>query len=126
MEEIEDTDVGVAVEVQPLEPEETPTSTEKESLLEMLSSDSRVGHFIVDVLHGVNADEACLRYFPTQTVDTETLVREAEERGYMRGRNESIEDKMNKPDVWQSPSSEAQSPNNRVEILSHIRRSVWD
>lgn len=126
MEEMIETDVGEAVEMPTQEHKETPALTEKESLFEMLSSDSRVAHFIVDVMHGVSADEACMRYFPMPEVDTDSLVKEAEERGYVRGRNEVIKQQMEQPQVWQMPQTEHAPASPQSEILSHIRRSVWD
>lgn len=56
---------------------------------------------------------------PGNGPDIETLVAEAERRGYIRGRNERIEELMAEPGVWEQPESQP-------EILSRHRRSIWD
>lgn len=56
---------------------------------------------------------------PGNGPDIETLVAEAERRGYIRGRNERIEELMAEPGVWEQPESQP-------EILSRRRRSIWD
>ena len=126
MEEMIETDVGEAVAMPPREPEAAHEPADGGSLLEMLSSDSRVAHFIVDVMHGGSADEACMRYFPMPAVNTDSLVKEAEERGYVRGRNEVIKQQMDQPQVWQMPQTEQATASPQPEILAHLRRSVWD
>ena len=126
MDEMIENDVGEAVVMPPQESEETQEPADGGSLLKMLSGDSRVAHFIVDVMHGVSADEACMRYFPMPAVDTDSLVKEAEERGYVRGRNEVIKQQMDQPQVWQMPQTEQATASPQPEILAHLRRSVWD
>ena len=51
-------------------------------------------------------------------------VAEAEMRGYMRGRNESIENLMKAPEGVAEKMEEAASE--PVEILSRSRVSIWD
>ena len=72
------------------------------------------------------------QYFPSDavndevaTVDVDALVNEAEERGYLRGRNEQIEVKMREPSQWQSARS-TRKPVVETTILNHPRRSVWE
>lgn len=60
-----------------------------------------------------NSDE------PGDGPDIEALVAEAERRGYLRGRNERIEELMAEPGVWEQPESQP-------EILSRPRHSIWD
>ncbi len=59
----------------------------------------------------------------------EAMVAEAEMRGYLRGRNESIEELMKKP----GESSKPLTPNpglppagGTADILQRIRESIWD
>lgn len=103
-----------------------------EDVMQAMVKDSRVGHFLVDILTGMNVSDASAKYFPVEnqvesstTTDIDTLVNEAEQRGYLRGRNEQIEVKMRQLDQLQ------QSPDNRkpvveTSILNHPRRSVWE
>lgn len=102
-----------------------------DDVMKAMVKDSRVGHFLVDILSGMNVNEASAKHFPnekhqeTSTTDIDTLVNEAEQRGYLRGRNEQIDVKMRELNQWQ------QSPDNRkptieTTILNHPRRSVWE
>ncbi len=57
------------------------------------------------------------------------LLAEAEQRGYLRGRNEAAEEMMNRPTMWQP--LEAQSAGHRIaaaadSFLSGLRPGVWD
>ena len=101
-------------------------------IMKAMFKDARVGHFIIDILSGKDAHEASSTYFPNennsnemQQVDIDSLVTKAEERGYLRGRNEQIELKMQEPSQWQSTPKRQK---NIVEttILNHPRRSVWE
>ena len=101
-------------------------------ILKAILKDSRVGHFIIDILSGKDAKEASSQYFPSDnmanevaTVDIDTLVNEAEERGYLRGRNEQIEVKMREPSQWQRARN-TRKPVVETTILNHPRRSVWE
>lgn len=59
--------------------------------------------------------------------DIDTLIREAEQRGYLRGRNEQITLAMQQPTHWESPDSPATAEAEPVPtILANMRRSVWD
>ena len=104
-----------------------------EDVLKAMVKDRRVGHFIVDVLAGIDVSEASMQHFPQDSstkkdeVDIDSLMAEAEERGYKRGRNEQIEIKMREPNEWQLPGknnlSESREP---TTILGGMRRSVWE
>lgn len=55
------------------------------------------------------------------------LVNEAEERGYLRGRNEAVDVLMERPDHEAAARMpEIQDEEDPVMILRQMRRSVWD
>lgn len=70
----------------------------------------------------------------------ESLIAEAENRGYLRGRNERISELMREPAVYQRQSSPAAAPGDRLltrqgeewqgdsrpMILNNPRVSIWD
>lgn len=56
---------------------------------------------------------------PGDGPSVEALVSEAERRGYLRGRNERIEQLMAQPGVWEEPDT-------WPSILNRPRRSIWD
>lgn len=61
--------------------------------------------------------------------DVESLVAEAEQRGYMRGRNEALAERMNEPGLWQLATTGddfAVPASEEVTILNGIRPGVWD
>ncbi len=64
---------------------------------------------------------------PSPEVDIEQLIAEAEERGYLRGRNESIASLMGSPSA-SDPSLPDNSTADRGQtlILNNIRPSIWD
>ena len=102
-----------------------------EDVMKAMFKDSRVGHFLVDVLTGVDVKEASVRYFEdssgVQESQLNKLINEAEERGYLRGRNEAIEVKMQEPAEWQSPEDlQAKTHSSNTTILNKVRRSVWE
>lgn len=55
----------------------------------------------------------------------ETLLAEAESRGYKRGRNESISELMERPSDA-DPLLPDMGPEPQVLILNHLRPSIWD
>ncbi len=102
-----------------------------DEVMQAMINDSRVGHFLVDILSGMNVNEASAKHFPREkqpevsTTDIDTLVNEAEQRGYLRGRNEQIEVKMHEASRWhQTPTN--RKPTIETTILNHPRRSVWE
>lgn len=56
----------------------------------------------------------------------EQQLAEAEERGYRRGLNEQIEKKMREPGVWEGPGQAAPEETQGFEILSEVRKSIWE
>ncbi len=76
-----------------------------------------------------NENEVC-EAEQTDLPDMETMLAEAEERGYMRGRNESIAELMKKPGMMErmpARSVEEMTDNvDEVMILSRQRVSIWD
>lgn len=103
-----------------------------DDVMKAMVKDSRVGHFLVDILSGMNAAEASRRHFPKEDDNADKpnidkLVNEAEQRGYLRGRNEQIEVKMSQSVQWQSPSDLAAAQNvQETTILNNRRRSIWE
>lgn len=60
--------------------------------------------------------------------DIEALIAEAEQRGYLRGRNENIESLMQAPGIYERPRDKPAAhadQTSEVLILNNIRRSVW-
>lgn len=55
-------------------------------------------------------------------VDYEALIAEAEERGYLRGRNERIEEIMKMPEATTAVESEECE----ILILNNLKPSVWE
>ncbi len=58
----------------------------------------------------------------------EQQLAEAEERGYRRGLNEQIEQKMHEPGVWEGAEAPApaETPPAEFQILGNMRESIWD
>lgn len=60
--------------------------------------------------------------------EIQRLLAEAEQRGYMRGRNEAIENLMQAPALFESTAAPAadSTPNPADGFLSGLRPGVWD
>lgn len=63
--------------------------------------------------------------------DMARAVSEAEQRGYLRGRNEAVSLAMAGPAMWEEPRGESKSTEDEGSdsdslFLRHIRPSVWD
>lgn len=60
--------------------------------------------------------------------DIAAKLAEAEQRGYLRGRNEAVKLAMDSPALWQVAGSEiSPTPSDSdTAFLRHIRPSVWD
>lgn len=58
----------------------------------------------------------------------EQQIAQAEERGYRRGLQEQIKEKMNEPGVWESnkPANAQEPAPGGFRILADRRRSIWD
>ena len=114
------------------QPTETADESKENTLLRLLKHDTRLAHVIVDVLAGKNAEESISTYFPPKATEQSTLeaqLAEAEQRGYLRGRNETVKLEMNERPLWNSDEkpAEQERPNLSIpSILSRIKRSVWD
>ncbi|MCM1517132.1 MAG: hypothetical protein NC117_00625 [Pseudoflavonifractor sp.] len=121
-------------------PDESPAATEfagttltDSALVSLIGRDARVGHFIVDVLAGMAPEAASRTHFAavdTPQADISAAIEEAEQRGYLRGRNERIVAEMERPGLWEDPAVTAASDSLPVDngpmILSGTRRSVWE
>lgn len=92
----------------------TPSDTEKE-----ISAD-----LAADV-HNGNSIATCA---PAQEApDIDSLLAEAEQRGYLKGRNERIEQLMKEPTMYQQLAPAAPQPPKPSEtFLSNLRPSIWD
>ena len=86
---------------------------------------------------GTKEQDETLTTEPTETTTEEPepiltheemkrLVNEAEERGYLRGRNEAVDVLMERPDHEAARMPEIQDEEDPVMILRQMRRSVWD
>ena len=66
----------------------------------------------------------------TSSPDVDRLVAEAEQRGYLRGRNEAISEAMTSRPLWEnSRLTEARAleqPDPASLFLSRLRPDVWD
>lgn len=63
------------------------------------------------------------------TSDIDNLLAEAEQRGYLRGRNEAAAEMMNRPAMWQpvDPSGTAGRITAATDaFLSGLKPGVWD
>lgn len=64
------------------------------------------------------------------TPDIDRLIAEAEQRGYLRGRNEAIEETMASPALWENTrltrAREMEEPDPASLFLSRLRPDVWD
>lgn len=62
------------------------------------------------------------------TAGLERLIEEAENRGYLRGRNARIEELMSEPGMYRPLGVEESGGAvlQQTEILTNMRRSVWD
>lgn len=58
----------------------------------------------------------------TDNTSIEQLIAQAEQRGYLRGRNENIEALMHQSDT---PARDEPQPSSEIMILNNLRPSVW-
>ncbi|MBR5436728.1 MAG: hypothetical protein IK120_07665 [Muribaculaceae bacterium] len=105
------------------EAENLPTLGE---VLRIASLDPRVGHYIIDLLAGTPADDAFKAHFmpPAEAVDTDALIAEAEQRGYLRGRNERISLEMRAP-ASSPDNDDSQVSDYSSQFLTGSRRNAW-
>ncbi len=127
-EDVADNDVVVAANVEN-EPEKV-ISEDDGRIVKLISQDARVGHFIVDVLTGIDPQEAATLNFPRPKTDDApdiaAMVAEAEQRGYLRGKNEKIALEMKRPSQWNGEVPAEDAMREQPSILNNMRKSVWD
>lgn len=89
----------------------------------LVERDARAGHFVVDVLAGVDVPEALSRHFG----GSGGVLAEAEQRGYLRGLNEAAEARMKEPSMYEQPvpKQPARAPESADGIFTSRRRSIW-
>lgn len=56
----------------------------------------------------------------------EQQLAEAEERGYRRGLNEQIEQKMQEPSTWETPDEKPEAQPEVFQILANPPHSIWE
>lgn len=64
-----------------------------------------------------------------ETPDLDTLLARAEQRGYLRGRNEAIAETRNEPGLWEIAGTRdaGTSPSRQpATILNNLRPGIWD
>lgn len=96
---------------------------------EAVMRDRRVGYLLADLLAGESLDESVNRHFgeSLKTVERDdAAIAEAEQRGYLKARNELASKEMARPGIWQMPQSEAPTEGDELAFLSRVRPSVWD
>ena len=103
-----------------------PSTPTMGDVLRIAALDKRVGHYIIDLLSGMNQDEAFAAHFPTPPSDEETAatIADAEQRGYLRGRNERIELEMREP-ASRPTGEESALTDCTADFLSNPRPKAW-
>lgn len=79
--------------------------------------------------HGAGEPAAANDSGMVKLSEIEALVAEAEERGYLRGRNESIERLMRRPGILEQEPWQRETyvrPETEPMILNNPRVSIWD
>ena len=104
-----------------------PSTPTMGDVLRIAALDKRVGHYIIDLLSGMNQDEAFAAHFPTPPSDEETAasIADAEQRGYLRGRNERIELEMREP-ARRPAGDESALTDCTDDFLSNPRPKMWN
>ncbi len=89
----------------------------------LVERDARAGHFVVDVLAGVDVPEALSRHFG----GSDGILAEAEQRGYLRGLNEAAEARMKEPSMYEQPVPKQPpvAPEGTDSLFAGRRRSIW-
>lgn len=95
---------------------------------EAIGRDARVGYILSDLLAGRSLDESVRQHLGaaigTDSPDPESIAA-AEERGYLRARNEMAERELSRPGLWQDYGVDA-ADEGQSGFLSRVRPSVWD
>ena len=97
-------------------------------IIALTHRDARVGHMLVDIIAGMDADQAVATHFTTVTPATAADdIAEAEQRGYLKARNELLSEKMQQPGLWQMPAAgDTNAGEPELDLLNYIRPSIWD
>lgn len=102
-------------------------SQHNDEIMRLLTADSRVAHLMVDILAGRDPDEAVANHFPSKLPDNiEEMTRNAEQQGYLRGRNEAVNLQMKQRPLWQSDEINDSDSSPVPSFLRRIHRSIWD
>ncbi len=103
------------------------------SLDTIVQRDPRAGHFIVDIIAGTDPREAADRHFGTSPAQPdETVINEAENRGYLRGLNEAARQRLEAPALYEQlpmkpvPQQDPPEHDHALELFSEIPASIWD
>lgn len=110
--------------------EQQQTTNENGDIMRLLTADSRIAHLVADILSGRDPDDAVASHFPSKIPDNiEEMKRQAEQQGYLRGRNEAVDLHMNSRSLWESDTPEASTEPSHTPVSSFLRRihrSIWD
>ena len=101
---------------------------EKEEVIDLegiARRDARIGHLLVDLIAGGDVDAAVKRHFGDVMSASAEAIASAEQRGYLRARNELAEREMERPGVW-ADSLESTAEDPELGFLDYIKPSVWD
>lgn len=109
------------------EPEKAPEKQTTDEVKEEAARPAETAEVRAEAEAKVEASEPPATTEPSP--DIEALIAQAEQRGYLRGRNESIEELMRRPAMMETiapaPPSAAE-PDEEPMILRHRRISIWD
>lgn len=95
-------------------------------VLRIAALDKRVGHYILDLLSGIPAADAFKSHFPVAPTEAEMerIISDAEQRGYLRGRNEQVELEMRDP-ASRIVDNETALSDCTDDFLTSSRRDAW-
>ncbi|MCH5347214.1 MAG: hypothetical protein J1E63_08900 [Muribaculaceae bacterium] len=97
-------------------------------IIALTRRDARIGHLLVDIIAGMDADRAVATHFTAATSATaDADIAEAEQRGYLKARNELLGEKMQQSGLWQMPAAgDINADEPELDLLNYIRPSIWD
>lgn len=109
---------------------EKPNSEESEISEESENSESSDHPEEADADGDADSDKSEGSTLAAEQHSLKKLIAEAEQRGYLRGRNEKIEQLMSAPGLYEridNPrDTSTYSDDNSFELLRHQRISIWD
>lgn len=88
-----------------------------------------MGYLMADLMAGESLEQSVARHFGESLKSVEpdaTAIAEAEQRGYLKARNELATKEMARMGIWQTPQSAVDNPGDDAAFLSRVRPSVWD